>query len=141
MNAKQTLYVESRRSGMHQAGAARAAGISRGYASRLEARPAVVAAIGREPRPASPAVQQEFYETAESYLRAVVSGREVPDPARIAAARAVLPFEARRQRQPLKAVRTTGEQDGYDKSAAQKTLADDWSEKVRRITREHKNGR
>jgi len=64
--------------------------------------------------PKSPAT----YLDAESYLAAVVEGREIPDPARIAAAKAILPYQKRRQRVPLAAARPPKAQERSDELTA-----------------------
>ncbi|MDA1372369.1 MAG: hypothetical protein O2971_16605 [Proteobacteria bacterium] len=42
------------------------------------------------------------YPSAEAYLDSVVAGIEPPDPARIAAAKAILPYQRGKERAPVK---------------------------------------
>lgn len=51
--------------------------------------------------PEAPTAPAVACETAAEYLQAVVSGRVQPDPLRIVAAKALLPYESPRKRQPL----------------------------------------
>lgn len=48
---------------------------------------------------------QQFYENALEYLKAVTQGDVEPDALRISAAKAVLPYEAPKQRTKLKSAR------------------------------------
>ena len=58
---------------------------------------------GRDAKQSIPFQPSETkYETAEDYLDAVVAGAELPDRARIAAAKAILPYQRGRQRAPMK---------------------------------------
>lgn len=61
--------------------------------------PAAVAAIEPSPPPAQP----KRYESAEDYLEAVVTGEAPPDRDRIAAAKAMLPYQIAKRRLPVKA--------------------------------------
>jgi hypothetical protein len=104
---RQRRYAEGRSRGLGQERAAIEAGYAEASAkvsaSRMERDPAVRAAIesartagGTEERP------QQRYEDAEAYLLAVVRGDVPPDPVRVSAARAILPYQRRRERAPLK---------------------------------------
>jgi hypothetical protein len=70
------------------------------------------------PPASAPEAPQTLYLDAEAYLAAVVEGREPPDALRIAAAKAVMPYQKRRQRVPLAAVRTPKAQQAADEARA-----------------------
>lgn len=63
------------------------------------------AGAGRPPKVSAPSKGSgaSRYATAADYLAAVVSGAEEPNATRVAAARAMLPYERPRQRAPVRA--------------------------------------
>jgi hypothetical protein len=58
-------------------------------------------APGAPPTPATPPIAPARYDDALAYLAAVVRGDERPDSLRIAAAKAVLPFQEPKKRAPV----------------------------------------
>lgn len=107
LTPKQLEYARHRASGLGQARAAVEAGYAVGSAkvsaSKLEHRPDIQEAIAaaREAGKAAGASHGEDYD-AEGYLAAVVAGKAVPDPQRIAAAKALLPYLRAKTRAPVK---------------------------------------
>lgn len=82
----------------------------------------------RKQHPASGAT----YASAVDYLAAVVAGDELPDPARVAAAKALLPFQSPRQRAPLRSKPPRQLQDS-EKIAAEAAARDEWTQKAAAI--------
>lgn len=76
------------------------------------------------------------YADAESYLAAVVSGIEPPDPLRVAAARALLPYQKRAERRPLPPKRTAAEQVRQDALAETSSANSEWAEIVKQTQAE-----
>jgi hypothetical protein len=103
MTEKQLAYVRSRAGGMAQGEAAIAAGYARAgakvTASRMERDPRIRTAI--EAARAKPSGEPVHFDSAQAYLTAVVCGTVTPDPVRVSAARALLPFERPRARVPM----------------------------------------
>lgn len=133
MTPKQREYVRHRAAGLGQARAAIAAGYAASsakvIASRMEQQPAIRAAIDEaRTDPAADAGTPE-YESAEDYLSAVVRGTAVPDPVRVGAARALLPFERARQRAPMKSA-TPKQMNASNALAEEEALLDAWAEKA-----------
>nr|RJR40793.1 MAG: hypothetical protein C4576_19710 [Desulfobacteraceae bacterium] len=54
---------------------------------------------GRKPKDRS---KQDFFETAEKYLEAVVQGKTSPDAVRVSAARALIRYQEPHKRAPIK---------------------------------------
>ncbi|MDP3512696.1 MAG: hypothetical protein Q8S20_08095 [Sulfuritalea sp.] len=101
------------------------------------------AARASAPAPApgsAPEAPQAIYEDAESYLAAVVEGREPPDALRIAAAKAVMPFQKRKQRVPLAAVRTAKAQGIADEMTAATDLNARFKSRVVELAAARKKG-
>jgi hypothetical protein len=106
MTQKQLEYIKNRASGMGQEQAALKAGYAASSAkvsaSRMERMPAIARAINKARKvqmPDSPDALIVF-DNPEEYLLAVVQGKVTPDPARVSAARALLPYSAAKQRTP-----------------------------------------
>ncbi|MFH7325895.1 hypothetical protein [Desulfurivibrio sp. C05AmB] len=66
------------------------------------------------------------FPDAESYLLAVVQGRVVADPLRLQAAKAILPYQQKKQRSPL-----TAKSPQQQQAAAEKTASRDINEKFK----------
>lgn len=125
MTPKQLEYARHRAAGLGQTRAAVAAGYAKGsakvIASRMEKLPEIRTAIDgarRAAKGSSPDAPEPEFTGAEDYLLSVVQGKAPPDPVRVGAARALLPFEKRRQRAPLPAVRTPRQQAHADDLSA-----------------------
>ena len=88
----------------------------------------------------APEAAQTIYEDAEAYLGAVVRGEIAPDPLRIAAAKAILPFQKRKQRAPLAATRTAKRQAVADESAAASDLNARFKNRVVELATARKKG-
>jgi hypothetical protein len=137
MTPKQRLYVERRAAGMGQERAALEAGYAKGSAkvsaSRMERDPAIRKAIddAREAARGGPGEPRQ-YEDPESYLSAVVAGAEPPDPVRVGAARALLPFFAPRRRATKKSAAPRDLQ-GMEAATAEGNRRDAWDEKAARV--------
>lgn len=134
MTRKQAEYIRHRAGGLGQAQAAKAAGYAKSsakvIASRMERLPAIRAAIAAARADAqSGAADVQEFDSAESYLLGVVRGQTPPDPVRVGAARALLPFERARQRAPLKGP-TPRQLDRRDAAAGEQALLDDWAQKA-----------
>lgn len=139
MTPKQCKYIECRVSGLGQAQAAVKAGYAESsakvIASRMEKLPDIRAAIDeglKAKYPPQGETPDAEFESAEAYLQAVVRGLAVPDPVRVGAARALLPFERARQRAPIKAA-TPQQMDARDKLVGEKELLDQWAEKAAQV--------
>jgi hypothetical protein len=65
------------------------------------------------------------YQTAEEYLAAVIAGKEPPDPLRIAAAKALLPYENAPTRAKA-SQRAPKDMRRKELSAAEKAARDEW---------------
>lgn len=109
MTPRQTAYVAHRAAGLGQEQAALAAGYAESsakvIASRMEKLPAIRAAIDAARKAAKAGHADDAppeFEGAEDYLLAVVKGLVPPDPVRVGAARALLPYVKARQRAPVK---------------------------------------
>ena len=150
MTPKQRSYVANRAAGLGKQKAAREAGYAvksaAVSASCLERDPKIKRAIedarksrhkgaGGAAKPATP----------EDYLLAVVRGTEPPDPVRVGAARALLPFLKAPERVPVKS-ETPREMQRTTERDAERRLLDEWAEKAaairskmgRRWEREHR---
>ena len=131
LTQKQLAYCRHRAEGLGQERAALEAGYSRRScavtASRMERDPAIRRAIEAA---RSGEVQQ--FPDAEAYLHAVATGAAVPDPVRVAAARALLPYTRARERAPLgsKTPRQLDARAGLD---AEAELLEAWADKARRV--------
>jgi hypothetical protein len=141
MTPKQTEYARLRAAGLGKAQAAKTAGYAAGsakvVASRMEKMPEILAAIaaGRSSQasPAPPAGAPDIeFDSAESYLAAVVKGLTLPDPVRVGAARALLPYEKGKQRAPVKSA-TPRQLDSQNKLIAEQELLDKWAEKAAQV--------
>jgi len=134
MTPKQCKYIECRVSGLGQAQAAVKAGYAKSsakvIASRMEKLPAIRQAID-EGLAAKHTLQDETpeFDDAQSYLAAVVKGLTPPDPVRVGAARALLPFERARQRAPVKSA-TPRQLNQSAALAEEQVLLDEWAEKA-----------
>lgn len=110
MTPKQVAYIKHRAAGLGQERAAIAAGYAESsakvIASRMEKMPEIRAAVDEARREAKDSQVDDApaeFADAESYLLAVVQGKAPPDPVRVGAARALLPYLKARQRAPLRA--------------------------------------
>jgi hypothetical protein len=65
------------------------------------------------------------FASAEEYLEAVVSGEVVPSKERIAAAKAMLPYQKAKQRNPLKS-QAPGQMELSDDLENEKLAAEEW---------------
>jgi hypothetical protein len=132
MTPKQAEYIKYRAQGLGQAQSALkacyATSSAKVTASKLERLPAIRAAI-TEAKAGQPAVE---FDSAQDYLSAVVRGATPPDPVRVGAARALLPFERARQRAPMKG-KTPTQLDRSDKQAGDQALLDQWAEKAKAV--------
>jgi hypothetical protein len=136
MSPKQLAYVQRRAAGLGQERAAIEAGYSRASAkvsaSRMERDPRIAKAIEEARKAARGGSEMRRYEDPESYLRAVVAGEETPDPVRVGAARALLPFLEPRKRAPKKSASPRHMQDQAAR-ATQDDLLEQWAERARRV--------
>ncbi len=105
MTPRQTAYIKHRVAGLGQAQAAIKAGYAKSSAKisacRMEKLPAIRAAIDAARKAAKGDHADDAppeFEGAEDYLLAVVKGLVPPDPVRVGAARALLPYMAPRKR-------------------------------------------
>lgn len=92
------------------------------------------------PPASAPEAPQTLYLDAEAYLAAVVEGREPPDALRIAAAKAVMPYQKRRQRVPLAAARTPKAQAAADGMQAATDLNARFKNRVVELAAARKKG-
>lgn len=134
LTGKQVEFARQRAAGLSGTRAALAAGYAKSsarvVACRMQKMPEIQAAIAEARR--ARAADGPAFESAESYLSAVVAGREPADPVRVGAARALLPFERARQRAPVKGL-APRELDARDAKAAEKEMLDAWAEKAKRV--------
>lgn len=105
LTPKQLEFARHRAAGFGQRRAAVEAGYAPGSAkvtaSKLEHRPDIRAAIDAARKAAKAGHADDAppeFEGAEDYLLAVVQGKAPPDPVRVGAARALLPYMAPRKR-------------------------------------------
>jgi hypothetical protein len=91
---------------------------------------------GPLPKPPRPVESSATYSSAEQYLLAVVCGSEPPDPVRVGAARALLPFQERPKRRALPASQTPAEQARQEALAETSAADDEWSEIVKQTRAE-----
>lgn len=128
---RQLRYIGGRAAGMGGAQAAREAGYASGSAkvaaAKLERRADIQAAIA-EARGNEPERGTE-YRTAQAYLEAVVAGIERPDPIRVSAARALIAYQAPRQRRPLPPAITAE----AAKRGVERAPRDEWARTVAEI--------
>jgi hypothetical protein len=129
--------VQHRAAGLGQERAALEAGYARASAkvsaSRMERDPSIARAIreAREAaRDAAPALRE--YQGAEDYLIAVVRGKETPDPVRVGAARALLPYLEPRRRATKKSASPRQMQHNAA-LATESALLEAWAEKARKV--------
>jgi len=98
------------------------------------------AGAGRPKRaPAAPVAAVEYHD-AQSYLEAVVRGREPADQVRVQAAKAILPFQVRRQRAPLAAPPPRAMQHAADLSAEEQAR-EAWRRKSEEVRARHARGK
>lgn len=136
MTPKQAEYAKHRAAGQGQAQAAIAAGYAgssaKVIASRMEKLPAIRDAITEARQAAKnsapPDASPEFAD-AESYLLAVVQGTAPPDPVRVGAARALLPYLNPRRRAPVKSA-TPAQMNASSALAGEGELLDAWAVKA-----------
>ncbi len=144
MTPKQAKYVQHRAAGLGQAQAARAAGYAsasaKGIACRMEKLPAIQDAINEARRNRNPGhdADAEEFDSAQSYLSAVVRGTTPPDPVRVGAARALLPFERARQRAPIQS-KTPAQMGIQDKTQAEQAALDAWERKAAAVIQKMKS--
>ena len=136
LTAMQVAYVKNRATGMAAGEAARAAGYmaasAKVSASRMERNPRIrdaIAAARAEAAGSKADSEPPVFQDAESYLRAVVTGTVAPDPVRVGAARALLPFEKARQRAPIKSA-TPKQLARQDERNEEQALLDAWAERA-----------
>jgi hypothetical protein len=147
LTPRQTAYIKHRAAGLGQAQAAIKAGYAKSSAKisacRMEKLPAIRAAIDAARKAAKGDHADDApleFEGAEDYLLAVVKGLVPPDPVRIAAAKALMPFTKRRQRVPLAAVRTPKAQQHADEAQAGTDLNARFKARVVEIAAARKKG-
>jgi hypothetical protein len=87
----------------------------------------------REAARGGPTVPRQ-YDGAQDYLLAVIRGEEVPDPIRVGAARALLPFLEPRRRATKKSA-SPRQMQHQDALATENALLDQWAEKAARVRR------
>lgn len=139
MTPKQIEYARHRAAGIGQAQAAIKAGYAKSsakvIASRMEKLPAIREAIkaARAEAKGEPAIDAdpEFVD-AESYLLAVVQGLAPPDPVRVGAARALLPYLNARTRAPVKSA-TPKQMQAHATNAEDKDMLDAWAAKAAKV--------
>lgn len=133
MTPKQRAYVEHRAAGLGQERAALEAGYAKASAkvsaSRMERDPEIRRAIDAARGGAG---ELRRYQGAEDYLLAVVRGKETPDPVRVGAARALLPYLTPRKRAPKKSA-TPREMQAQDATATEAALLEQWAERAQRV--------
>lgn len=140
---KQNLYIKHRVAGHRPAQAARMAGYAAKSASiqaaKNERNPKIRAAIDEQAPPPPPPepVRSVAYTSAESYLQAVVEGREPPDPLRVAAARCLIAYESPRQRRPLPAELSPKKDAELQRIADQRSAEAEWARKMESIKRRY----
>lgn len=118
---------------------ARRAGIGRGALRGRAAREGWQRSepVRRGPMPKSPPVASPAtYSSAEEYLLAVVCGTEPPDPVRVGAARALLPFQEQPKRRALPAKRTAAEQARHEVLEEAADANDAWNAVVQKTLAE-----
>lgn len=136
MTPRQSEYAKHRAAGLGQERAALAAGYAESsaavVASRMEKNPEIRAAIAEARQTSkgvpSDAPEPEFAD-AESYLLAVVKGQVPPDPVRVGAARALLPYIKGRQRAPVKSA-SPKQMQASAGLAEDQDLLDAWAQKA-----------
>jgi hypothetical protein len=135
MTPRQREYVRHRAAGLGQERAALEAGYAASSAkvsaSRMERDPKIRAAIAQARQIGGGNTPAEF-EDAESYLLAVVRGETPPDPVRVGAARAILPYQRAPQRARMRGA-TPRELDRQESLTEEQALLDAWAEKAKRI--------
>lgn len=77
------------------------------------------------------------YDTAEAYLAAVAQGIESPDPARISAAKALLPYQNSRTRAPLAAASKPKALQAAKRADDQSSAQEQWRQKAAEIRARH----
>ena len=136
MTPKQIEYVRNRASGLGQERAAIEAGYAKSsakvIASRMEKLPAIRAAIKKARKEETVADTGEYpmekFTSAQAYLQAVVEGRTPPDPVRVGAARALLPYTQPRERAPLQSA-TPRRLAARAEAAGESAAKAEWKEK------------
>jgi len=86
------------------------------------------------PAPTSPAP----YADAEAYLSAVVEGREIPDPLRLVAAKALIVFQRARQRVPIPSL-PPSQLARRDALGAEDALAEEFARRAELIRARHRS--
>ncbi len=84
---------------------------------------------GRKKKDRAP---EGHFETAEGYLRAVVSGEIAPDAVRVAAAKALIQYERAKQRAPIKSP-TAGQLQRKSERDIEKAKIEDFERKADEI--------
>ena len=87
-------------------------------------------------RPKKDRGPQDFYDSAEAYLRAVVEGRTPPDAARIAAAKCLISYEKSKIRVPVESP-APAEMRRKEKANTEKNLLLDFERKAAKIRKKH----
>jgi hypothetical protein len=137
LTAKQKRYVRHRAAGLGQGRAAIESGYSpkgaKVTASRMERDPKIAGAIreARQAGRAEPGGPREYLHP-EDYLAAVVSGAEPPDPVRVGAARALLPYCEERVR-PTKSAASPKALRARGARAVEQDLLDRWAVRERKV--------
>ena len=88
-------------------------------------------------RPKKDRTNQDYFESAEQYLEAVVQGRTTPDAVRVSAARALIKYQTPQQRAPLKSPTPTQIRDQEARSIEQAKLSE-FEQKAAEIKRKLK---
>lgn len=146
LTPKQLEYARHRAAGLGQARAAVEAGYAAGSAkvtaSKLEHRPDIRAAIDAARQVAKGDTANDAepeFAGAEDYLLAVIQGKAPPDPVRVGAARALLPYLNARKRAPLKS-RTSKQLSSATESAAATDLNERFKSRVVELADARKKG-
>ena len=91
---------------------------------------------GRPKKDRTPATGEPIFESAESYLEAVVSGTIPPDPARIQAAKTLIAYQKTKQRAPKKALTPT-QMEALEVRAIEDAIAGEFEAKAAEIRARH----
>lgn len=86
-----------------------------------------------------PPESRNIYPDAESYLAAVVEGREAPDPVRVQAAKTLILYQRPKLRAPVKSPRPSQLAEREQLSKQTEAVAD-FAERAEEIRRKHRKG-
>jgi phage terminase small subunit len=79
------------------------------------------------------AAASKGYKDAQAYLEAVLANEELPDPLKVGAARALLPYQQRRLRSPKGNALSPREQQHLDELEEEREASEAWEATVARI--------